>query len=90
MFVLIAYDIANDKRLRRVAKLLEDYGARIQCSVFECRIGEKELLGLLQRMKTILKKTEDKVTIYHLCSACRQRFEQYGQALTADAEMIIC
>jgi CRISPR-associated protein Cas2 len=90
MFVLVAYDIANDKRLRRVAKLMEDYGGRVQRSVFECRIGEKELLSLLQRMKTVLKKSEDKVTIYSLCGACRQRFEQYGQALTVDMEMIIC
>ena len=57
MFLLIAYDIANKKRLYRVAKIMEDYGARVQRSVFECRIGEKELDALLEKVRPILKRT---------------------------------
>jgi CRISPR-associated protein Cas2 len=91
MFLLIAYDIANKKRLYRVAKIMEDYGARVQRSVFECRIGEKELDALLEKVKPILKRREDRIHIYHLCAACRQRFEQYGRGqLTTDAEVVIC
>jgi CRISPR-associated protein Cas2 len=90
MLLLIAYDIANDKRLYRVAKLMEDYGARVQRSVFECRIGEKELSALLEKVKVILKKREDRIHLYHLCAACQQRFEQYGRGnLTTDAEVFI-
>jgi CRISPR-associated protein Cas2 len=90
MFLLIAYDIANHKRLYRVARVMEDYGARVQRSVFECRIGEKELAAMLGRVKPILKKREDRIHIYHLCAACQQRFEQYGRGqLTTDAEVLI-
>ena len=91
MFLLIAYDIANHKRLYRVARVMKDYGARVQRSVFECRISEKELAALLGRVKLILRKREDRIHIYHMCAACRQRFEQYGSGhLTEDSEVVIC
>jgi CRISPR-associated protein Cas2 len=91
VFLLIAYDIANPKRLYRVAKVMEDYGARVQRSVFECRIGDKELAALLERVKRILRKREDRIHIYYLCAACQQRFEQYGRGqLTTDTEVLIC
>ncbi|MBN1296311.1 CRISPR-associated endonuclease Cas2 [bacterium] len=35
---LVAYDISEDKRLRRVAKVMEEYGSRIQYSVFRCEL----------------------------------------------------
>lgn len=91
MFVLVAYDIANEKRLYRVAKLMKDYGTRVQRSVFECRLDQAKLASLLSRIQTVIKKREDKVQIYHLCEVCQQRFEQCGQgSLTTDAEVYVC
>ena len=40
---LVSYDIANPKRLRRVAKLLESFGTRLQYSVFECPLDDMRL-----------------------------------------------
>jgi len=40
---LVSYDIANAKRLRRVAKTLESYGTRLQFSVFECPLDDLRL-----------------------------------------------
>ena len=91
MFLLIAYDIADNKRLYRVARVMENYGVRVQRSVFECRIGDKELAELLERVKMILRKREDRIHIYHLCAACHHRFEQSGRAqLMIDTEVLIC
>lgn len=91
MFVLVAYDIANRKRLYRVAKLMEDYGTRVQRSVFECRLDADELAGLLMRVKDIIKKREDKVQIYHICETCQDRFARYGQgSLTASIDVVVC
>ena len=58
---LIAYDIAHRKRLYRVAKVMEDYGTRVQRSVFECRLDARRLQQLLERLKPVLKRREDKV-----------------------------
>lgn len=47
---LITYDICDDKRLRRVHKLLKGYGEWVQLSVFQCRLSRRrhaELMGLL-------------------------------------------
>ena len=55
MLHLIAYDVTNDKRLRRVARLCEDYGVRIEKSVFECNLDGKafhELWSKLARVVT--------------------------------------
>ncbi|MBM3855222.1 MAG: CRISPR-associated endonuclease Cas2, partial [Verrucomicrobia bacterium] len=38
MLTLIAYDVTDAKRLHKVAKVCEDWGVRVQYSVFECRL----------------------------------------------------
>ena len=91
MFFLIAYDIAQPKRLRRVAKLTEEYGTRVQRSVFECRLSQPQLNSLLREVKALIERKEDKVQVYHLCGQCTQRFGRHDQGqLTSDAEVYVC
>ena len=69
-FVLIAYDIAKDKTRNKIAKQLSNYGARINLSVFECMLSEKQL-GKLQL--SILKKIDtktDTIVYYTICLNC--------------------
>ena len=54
MLHLIAYDIASDKRLRMVAKLCEDYGVRVEKSVFECHLSGAEFAELWERLADIV------------------------------------
>jgi len=77
MLVLIAYDIADANRLRRVARLMQTYGARVQRSVFECRIAHKHLDELMNKINSVIKRREDRVHIYRLCDACQDRFAEY-------------
>ena len=42
MFYLVCYDIVSDRRRNKVSKLLEAYGLRVQKSVFECVLDDKE------------------------------------------------
>ena len=42
MVHLIAYDITSGRRLRKVARICEDYGVRVEKSVFECRLSESD------------------------------------------------
>ncbi len=66
-FFIVSYDIADSKRLRKVARCLEDYGVRVQYSVFECYLTETQLGKLNMRLKKLIEEEEDKLRIYYLC-----------------------
>ncbi|MBN1877875.1 MAG: CRISPR-associated endonuclease Cas2 [Anaerolineae bacterium] len=78
MFIVIAYDIPNDKRRTKVMKLLEGYGEHVQESVFECNLEAGTYRQLTQRLHKVLKLTEDNVCFYHLCQADVNRIEHVG------------
>ena len=78
MYLLITYDIADRKRLYRVARLMERYGLRVQKSVFECRIDPAQLKHLLGEVKPLLKIKEDRIHIYRICESCQPKFRGFG------------
>ncbi|MEK6320469.1 MAG: CRISPR-associated endonuclease Cas2 [Acidobacteriota bacterium] len=90
MFILIAYDIADNRRLKQVAKLMEAYGERVQRSVFECIIDEPQLQILMHKVKYLMKRKEDKVQLYHLCEACEHRINSGSQVSFTTEEVYIC
>jgi len=58
---LVCYDIANDKRLRRVFKVCKNYGDHLQFSVFECDLNPAERAGLESELTEIINHREDQV-----------------------------
>jgi CRISPR-associated protein Cas2 len=91
MFILVVYDIQNARRRRRLAALMEDYGARRQLSVFECAIDKDRFDQLIRKIKEVIRRREDKVQIYHLCQSCRDRFGRYNQpGIDSDPDIYIC
>ncbi len=66
---LFAYDVRDEKRLRRVARKLEGYGIRIQYSVFRCRLTERTLERLRWELSQILDAGDD-LLIVELCEHC--------------------
>jgi len=78
MFVVVAYDIAHDKRRLRVMKMLEGYGAHVQESVFECDLKPPVYREMVKRLAGLLDRSEDNVRIYHLCNADVGRIETLG------------
>lgn len=58
---LIAYDIADDRRLRRVCKLMEEFGQRLQYSVFLCDLTRAELATWQMRIRREVILTEDSI-----------------------------
>ena len=64
---LVVYDISNEKRLRRIARILQRYGRRVQESVFECELERGRYEELVDRLKREIHG-EDKLFIYHLSS----------------------
>ena len=78
MHYTVAYDITNDKRRNRVAKILKDFGTRIQYSVFECNTDRRALLRLQSQLEKVVDFAEDTITFYHLCAACEKQITRIG------------
>lgn len=78
MFTIISYDIVDDKRRTKVAKLLEGYGTRVQYSVFECDLSLPELTKLGHDLRGLIDPNTDSVRCYRLDTAAVQRITIYG------------
>jgi CRISPR-associated protein Cas2 len=90
MFYAISYDISDDRRRLRVAKVLQDFGQRVQRSVFEANLEAAELERLRGRVEKHLNQAEDSLRIYPLCAACLPRVEVLGWGVVSqDPEVII-
>jgi len=74
-FLVVAYDVPDDRRRQRLHDALLNYGTPVQYSVFECLVDEKELTKLKKQVKRIIKPRLDHVRYYYLCRACVQRIE---------------
>jgi CRISPR-associated protein Cas2 len=80
MFILISYDIPDNKRRTKIAKILEDYGERVQYSVFECRLSAQHLKKLSRELNDVMDEAEDSIRLYRLCRDCVKKIEAWGQA----------
>ena len=81
MLLLITYDVSTTtpkgaKRLRKVARTCEDFGQRVQKSVFECRVGAAEWAQLKDRLLREMDREEDSIRVYFLDASIR--VEHYG------------
>jgi CRISPR-associated protein Cas2 len=83
MLILVTYDVSTvhrsgHRRLRRVAQACEDYGVRVQKSVFECQVGQKEWVLLRDRLLGEIKADQDSLRFYYLDEKAAQRIEHHG------------
>ena len=76
---IVAYDICEPKRLRRVARTCEDFGFRRQYSVFLCRLSAHDLVKLKSRLYDIIDLHEDQVLFIPLCNRCAEGMEALGR-----------
>ena len=83
MLVIISYDVstvdaAGKRRLRKVAKLCQNYGLRVQNSVFECDITPDQLLVLKNRLLDAYDPAGDSLRFYNLGSHFANKIDHYG------------
>jgi CRISPR-associated protein Cas2 len=83
MLILVTYDVstvekAGGRRLRRVARACEDYGVRVQKSVFECQVGQTEWAQLRDRLLREIKTDQDSLRFYFLDETARLKTEHHG------------
>lgn len=91
MLVLVTYDVRTDteggqRRLRRVAKACENYGQRVQKSVFECLVEPAQWTTLRQRLLNEIKEDEDSLRFYFLGKNWKIRMECLGANIAYDPE----
>jgi CRISPR-associated protein Cas2 len=77
MWHLIAYDVREPKRLRRVAQKLEAYGTRVQYSIFRCRLDRPMLEKLRWELAEIMKP-EDSLLVMPICAQCASKVPIQG------------
>jgi len=63
---IICYDIADDKRLRKVFKTMKAYGDHLQYSVFECQLSPSDLIQCRQRLSEIINHAHDQILFINL------------------------
>lgn len=76
---LIAYDIREPRRLRQVCKTMEEYGDRLQYSVFICDLSRTELIHARAQVEQQMELSEDSVVIVDLGDTDTARFTFIGQ-----------
>ena len=87
MRYLVVYDICDPKRLRRVAKACEDYGFRVQKSVFECEVEDEIFQRLWNRLVELIDTDADHVRAYSLCARCVGGMTSMGVAQEDENEV---
>ena len=83
MMMLVSYDVAKDekgeKRLRHVAKILENYGQRVQYSVFECLVEPAQWVELKSKLLKEINPDYDSLRFYSLGANWQRKVEHVGQ-----------
>ncbi len=75
---LIVYDIADPKRLQKVAKLLSSYATRVQKSVFEAEAEYEVIETIREKANRIIHMEEDFIVYFDLCEQDWQKRKKYG------------
>ncbi|MDW8324907.1 MAG: CRISPR-associated endonuclease Cas2 [Burkholderiales bacterium] len=91
MLIIITYDVSTEtpagrRRLRRVAKLCEGMGQRVQKSVFECQVNEMQFEQLERALLAEIDQTEDSLRFYRITEPAQLRVKQYGTYRSIDFE----
>lgn len=89
-FVVVAYDVPDDRRRQRLHDALLNFGTPVQYSVFECLLGEKELARMKKQIRRVIRPRLDHVRTYHLCAACVKRIEStLGPEVAHDVDVVV-
>lgn len=78
MFMVIVYDIEKNSKRSKVAKILEQYGNRVQKSVFECHLTDRESNELKKIFLGMSFDTSDSIRFYSLEADSLKKIEKIG------------
>ena len=78
MFVVVTYDISDNKRRLHVSNELENFGLRVNLSVFECHLSWEDLADLKRKLAGKIDTGTDKIRYYTLCDSCFKKVDVQG------------
>jgi CRISPR-associated protein Cas2 len=89
MIVIVTYDVSTEtaagrKRLRRVAKICERTGQRVQKSVFECNINAMQYEELERQLRAEIDQQKDNLRLYRLTEPVELHIKEYGKFRAVD------
>ena len=86
-FVLIIYDIVDNRKRVKMAKLLSGYGKRVQKSAFEAMLTKQKYNKLIEEISRFIDKTEDNVRVYKITGT--GKVTAWGEVPEFDEEIIL-
>ncbi|MCD7755727.1 MAG: CRISPR-associated endonuclease Cas2 [Firmicutes bacterium] len=94
MMIVLSYDVdttdaSGARRLRKVAKICESYGCRVQNSVFELILEPAQLVTLKAKLEQVMDGEKDSVRLYRLGSNWKPRIETLGKRLRFEQDDVI-
>lgn len=94
VLVLITYDVSTEKedgksRLRKVAKECENYGQRVQNSVFECIMDSAKSRLVKEKLLGIIDQKYDSLRFYYLGNKYKTKVEHYGAKKSIDLDEVL-
>ena len=89
MLRVIAYDIADPRRLQRVANLCEGHSVRVQRSLYECWLDDEEFAAFWQKISAEIDHAEDRVVAYKLDGRSARDRQTLGTSMVC-TEKVLC
>lgn len=78
MYIVVSYDISDDKRRTKIHNILKSYGEWVQYSIFECKLTPTQYAKLRHRLSKLIKSESDQIRFYFLCACCQGKIERIG------------
>jgi len=87
---LVSYDIVDDRRRNKLARVLQGYGTRVQYSVFECRLSKSQAKELELKARPFVKVDKgDSLRIYILCKSCEAEVVKLENEAKAERDFLV-
>ena len=88
MLTLVAYDITKSKRLTKIASICEDFGVRVQYSIFECRLKPEDFERFWARLLETIDPKEDRIVAYTIDARAARETRTAGTMVCS--QQVIC
>jgi CRISPR-associated protein Cas2 len=88
-YVIVAYDIADDRRRYKVVKVLERLGVRVNFSVFECMLTKSQMEKMKAALEKVICPKEDSLIFYPICLSCYTKIEYIPKKKPEKIERVV-
>ncbi|PIE57285.1 MAG: CRISPR-associated endonuclease Cas2 [Desulfobulbus propionicus] len=88
-FYAICFDVRDSRRGQKIANELLNFGHRVQYSLFECYLSDKELRELQQRINSLANMEEDHFRYYPLCGKDEEKVVALGGSKVENPDYIL-